>query len=248
MNALTKRMRMAFTLLELMMVVAVIVAIACLLLPALAKSKCGDRSRINCVNNLKQVGLAFRLWYGDNGERSPMEIAAVNGGPSQQASIADGTGAAYVFQIFQVMSNELGTPKLVVCRADADRNYATNFGGHFTELGNLGISYFVGKNANETNSSQYLAGDRNIGIKPAGGWSGNDPDGGVTGFSPNVSAAGSYRSLTSYAKDPRLQWTEKLHRTEGNVVLADGSVQQLTSAKMRAGITNAGDATWTYFP
>jgi len=146
------------------------------------------------------------------------------------------------------MSNELGTPKIVICPSDGDRTAATNFGGHLDTLGNGGISYFIGKNANKTNALQYLAGDRNIGIKPAKGWSGNDPDGGVTGFSPNFGAAGSYRSLSSYANDPRLQWTGKLHQEKGNILLADGSVQQYTSSKMRAGLTNAADAAWTYFP
>ena len=45
-----------------------------------------------------------------------------------------------------------------------------------------------------------------------------------------------------------LQWTDKLHQAKGNIALSDGSVQQYTSSKMRAGITNAGDVAWTYFP
>jgi len=237
----------AFTLLELMVVMLVIGALAALLLPGLAKQKGGGHSRIDCVNNLKQVGLSFRLWSGDNGYKYPMQVPAANGGPSQQAAIADGTGAAYIYQVFQVMSNELGTPKITSCRAD-ERPVPTNFGGQFSELGNTSVSYFVGQNAAETNAAQYLAGDRNIGIKPANGWLGTDPDGGVTGFSPNSGAMGSYRSLTSHAKDPRLQWTDKMHHGGGNIALADGSVQQYTSSRMRAGIPNGGDAGWTYFP
>lgn len=241
------RTDVAFTLLEMMVVVGVVVLLFLMFIPKTTGCRT-KATTINCVNNLKQVGLSFRMWAGDNGEKYPMQIAVTNGGPLQQVALSNGTGAVFMYQIFQVMSNELGTPKITICPADGYRNYATNFGGHFTDLGNTAVSYFVGKDADESNPQQYLAGDRNIGIKPAYGWSGNDPDGGVTGFSPNSGATGSYRSLATYAKDVRLQWTDKLHQAMGNVCLADGSVQQYTSAKMRAGITNAGDAAWVYFP
>lgn len=242
-----RRNDVAFTLLELMIVTAVVAMLFLALVPRHTGSRIKAK-QINCVCNLKQVGLSFRLWGGDHGEKYPMLTAATNGGPFQQVAISEGAGAAYMYQVFQVMSNELGSPKIMVCPADRDRNYATNFEGHFTALGNTATSYFVGKDADESNAQQYLAGDRNIGVKPAKGWSGNEPDGGVTGFSPNASATGSYRSLAPYATNANLQWTDKLHQAMGNITLSDGSVQQYTSSKMRAGITNAGDAAWTYFP
>src|SRR6516165_10496291 len=57
-----------FTLLELLVVIAVITVLAALLLPALARAKAQAR-RIVCVNNQKQLGLTWYVYAGDNSEK-----------------------------------------------------------------------------------------------------------------------------------------------------------------------------------
>src|SRR5205085_8808294 len=103
-----------------------IALLAAIFLPALAKSKARS-SRLGCTNCLKQIGLAFRSWSLDNNDQFPMRVSVTNGGTMEL--VASGV----VYPHFQVMSNELSTPKILLCPNDEKRSYATNFAVDLTD-------------------------------------------------------------------------------------------------------------------
>jgi prepilin-type N-terminal cleavage/methylation domain-containing protein/prepilin-type processing-associated H-X9-DG protein len=59
-----------FTLVELLVVIAIIAVLVALLLPALAKAR-EEANRIACMSNLRQIGLAMKMYEGDNNSLDP---------------------------------------------------------------------------------------------------------------------------------------------------------------------------------
>jgi prepilin-type processing-associated H-X9-DG protein len=197
-------------LVEVLVIMAVLVVIVALLLPGLAANR-RIPQKINCVNNLKQTGIAYRLWEGDNNDKYPMEVSVTNGGAMEL--VATGNVAA----CFRVMSNELNTPKILLCPEDTRRVLATNW----STLNNSNISYFVGLDAVESKPQMILGGDDNFAI------------GGVPVKS------GVLQLLTNTP----VAWTKDRHPGWGNICLADGSVQQLTMDGLRQALQQTGVAT-----
>jgi len=196
----------AFTLLELLVVIVVLVVLAAMLFPT--EPYAGRKAiRINCVNNLKEIGLAFRLWEGDNGNKFPMEISATNTGAMKLIT----NGNAYV--LWQMMSNELSPPKILYCTADTEHIAATNFTTGFSDAN---ISYFFGLDAKNSEPQTILTGDDNLAVNDVPARSGV-----LTLWTNSVVA-----------------WTAARHKFVGNIGLADGSVQQVTTLGLVSAITN----------
>ena len=90
-----------------------------LLLPSLTQAK-GRAQSIQCVNNLKQIGLAMKIWALDHEDAFPFNVSTTNGGTMEVTGVipADGflkDAAAH----FTVLSNELSVTKILVCPADS---------------------------------------------------------------------------------------------------------------------------------
>lgn len=85
------------------------------------------RLRISCVNNLKQIELAFRIWSGDHNYQYPWQVST-NAGGTKELCAPDKDGFDInSFQHFQVMSNELGTPLVLICSSEKQKKPAANF-------------------------------------------------------------------------------------------------------------------------
>ena len=128
--------------------------LAAMLLPALARAK-SKAQRIACTNNMKQMGLAFRIWAIDNDGNLPFNVSTNKGGTLElRLPGSDGFDRNAAFH-FRVMSNELSTPKILVCPADRNEQPALSF----QSLQPANVSYLVcsGTNVNDANPQQVLA-------------------------------------------------------------------------------------------
>jgi len=196
------------TCIELLVVIGVVAVLFALLMPA--TWHCHDSApRITCINNLKQIGLAFGIFAEDHHGKFPMEVPTRDGGTKELVDFG------LVVPHLLVMSNELSTPKLLTCPSDL-RKATSDFG----ELRDWNISYFVGLDASQTNPQSLLAGDRNI-----------------TNGSSNK-----HRILFLTTNQPT-GWTKEIHERAGDLALSDGSVQQVSSARLQQLLLNSGVAT-----
>jgi prepilin-type processing-associated H-X9-DG protein len=110
------------------------------------------------------------------------------------------------------MSNELSTPKLLICPSDT-RVAAKDFGLGFS-ITNL--SYFLSLDAEETYPGMFLSGDRNL-------TNGLPIQNGILVLPPNRPVG----------------FTHELHNGQGNIALADGSVQGWTSSRLSDGLVGS---------
>jgi type II secretory pathway pseudopilin PulG len=212
------------TLIEAVMVICILAFLAMLLLPSFSQS-CNKCQKISCSNNLKQLGLAMKIWAGDNDNKLPMEVSATNGGSMELMNTPD------AWKTFQVMSNELSTPKVIFCPEDSTHGgYATNWGDDLKHK----ISYFINVDANDTNTTMLVSGDDNFRLNnspiPPGRFD-------VAATAPLEWDRSRHLTETKYA------WFFTSKINSGYILLGDGSVQMTSTSSLTNYLTQTGLAT-----
>lgn len=220
----SSQMNRAMTLLEAVVVIFVIAFLVLMLLPPLVSKR--KVEWINCSNNLKQVLIAYRVWEEDNNrDQYPMDISVTNGGSQRLMSGAD------AWKTYQVMSNELSTPKILFCPQDAVHgSYATNFGDDLRGK----ISYFIGLDARETLPRSFLSGDDNFLVN------GSPATSGTIELTSNTAAAWDSNRHVQVEKH---MWLTRKGPSYGNIGLCDGSVQEPNNSSLRNWLGQTGLAT-----
>ena len=202
------------TLFEVGVVIATVVLLAAILLPASFRLRQAHplALKIFCTNNLKQIGLAFRIWGTDHDDIYPTGVSVAKGGSMEMVVTGN------VLQTFVAMSNELSTPRILQCPACINGMPVTDF----SLLSSSNLSYFVGVDVtNDTSPTALQSGDCNFEI------GGKAAKSGLLCLSTN---------------DP-LAWHPPRHGTDGNLLLGDGSVQNVTSHSLSAFSVQTGVAT-----
>jgi hypothetical protein len=190
----SKQRNHALTLVDLLVVIAVLSIMVVIILPILARPR--HHKSISCDNNLQQIGLSYRIWAGDNDSKFPFEVSVANGG-TRELNIGRNAWLNYL-----VMSNELSTPKILVCPDDKKRqppatNFSSQLAGH--------VSYLVGLDADPIKPNSILAADDHVVVN------GVRIRSGILELSTNVS----------------VQWTKERHQgyaNAGNVLFSSGLV------------------------
>jgi prepilin-type N-terminal cleavage/methylation domain-containing protein len=96
----------AFTLVELLVVIVIISALAAIIFPVITKAR-GRAAETACISNLRQIGAAFRMYMQDNDEARPRQLCVI-------------------------VPGYLTTPELLVCKQDPSSSYAYKTWGYLT--------------------------------------------------------------------------------------------------------------------
>ena len=211
----------AFTRLEAAALVGALTVLLVLVLPVLA----GDRARafrVQCLNNLRQIGIGMALWGDDHRGEPPHHVPYAQGGTMGHPLAAN----AWVH--FSYLSNSLPSPKVLFCPSDTGTP-AIDFskdptGGYLhPNFRNRATSYFLIATY-FGDDYRIQSGDRNI---YTSGESGST----YFKYAPYI---------TYHPIDRAFRWMPGLHEETGNLLFNDGRVETTDSVRLRE-VAEGGD-------
>lgn len=192
-----KHLIRAFSLVELLVVIAVTGILVGLAFPVLSRAMAKSR-QIQCLNQLREAGVAFQSFAQDHSDRLPMQLWTNGCSHSNHTHEVIATNALVRSSCaFLAMSNELATPRILACFAEK-RQPANDF----RNLTDDNVSYVVGVQAALARPTSVLALDGNL-----------------------THSTGPVKIDLTTGGIYNLAWTRLVHGGKGNVLYADGHVE-----------------------
>jgi prepilin-type N-terminal cleavage/methylation domain-containing protein/prepilin-type processing-associated H-X9-DG protein len=192
-----RRTSQAFTLIELLCTMAIIGLMAALLLPTVSKGFARAR-RIYCINSLRQMGLAFHGFAHGHEDKFPIQVSTNGGGSLEWLLSSYGLNDEFYFSYRHFLPLSNDVPTPKILACPADvRQPAANY----ESFRNENLSYFVAANPEFGKPDSVLAGDRNL--------------------------TPTFGSVARIGGVLYLKWTYEMHQYKGNVLFADGHVEQM---------------------
>ncbi len=167
--------------------------------------------RIICENQLRQIGLAFQNFAHDHNGKFPMQVPAGNGGSQEFAENSLLVNGNFYFGWHNFEPLGNFLDSPRLLICPADTRIAAT---NFATLRNANLSYFVGVDAEYSRPMSILAGDGNLATS---------------------------RTLLRRATGANLAWTAAQHWFQGNVLFADGHVEEWGAATTGKSLATAGN-------
>ena len=229
----THRTARAFSVIEVLVVVAVVAIVSAVFFSKQARDR--DRARrISCVSNQHRLSVGLRLFANDMDGSYPFQFLSQRTNSTMFGSPLKANHPTELWKLIQVAANDLSSQRDLVCPSDplrktADSLMTNGLPGEFAHTNSRlnAMSYFLSLDADESDPSLILLGDRYLTTDPE-----------TSSERGTKFLFGQQDFSEGGGLDQKVRWISTVHQGGGNAAFMDGSIQQLTTAKLREAIRN----------